>query len=116
MKISLMTLNMVGEMFFKFQMDQDFDGFAETYDEMLDLVKECGYSAVDVTAMETTLFRPEDLKAKLRERGLKVGSYIYMAQLAAMDKEGFAGPAASFLRGNGVKRRPGQSAGAGDGV
>lgn len=89
MNISLMTLNMVVEMFFKFQMDQDFEGFMETYEEMLDLVKECGYTKVDVTALETMVFTAGGVKAKLDARGLKVGSYIHMDSFAAMDEEGF---------------------------
>lgn len=86
MKISLMTLNIVAEMFFKFQLDQDFEEFANIYDEMLDLVKECGYSVVDVTTMETMIFTVDGVKKKLEEHGLKAGSYIYMEQLASMDE------------------------------
>lgn len=89
MKISLITLNIVGEMFFKFQKNQDFAGFLKEYDEMLDMVKECGYSTVDVTAMETMAFTADGVRKKLDEHGLKAGCYIYMDQLASMDETGY---------------------------
>ena len=89
MTISLMTLNIVGEMFFKFQMDQDFEGFTETYEEMMDLAKECGYTSVDVTTLETMAFTAKGVKERLDARGLKAGSFIYMANLAAVDEEGY---------------------------
>lgn len=89
MKISLMTFSMVGELFFKFQADKDFNKFAENYDKMLALVKECGYEYVDVSALEIAVFTPEGVKDRLDKYGLKVGSYIYMADLANPDKKAF---------------------------
>lgn len=89
MDISLMTLNMFGEIFFKYQLDQEFEGASETYEEMLDLVKECGYSKVDVTSLETSIFTQEGVKERLDARGLRTGSYIYMADLADPNEEGY---------------------------
>jgi len=53
------------------------------------MVKECGYSTVDVS-METMAFTVAGLRKKLDEHGLQAGCYMYMDQLASMDETGYA--------------------------
>lgn len=89
MKLSLMTINMFSNILGKFQVDNDMEEFTETYEEMLDLVKDTGYEAIDVTINELIAFGAENILHMLKERGLKVSSFIYCDQFTAMDEEGF---------------------------
>ncbi len=88
MKISLMTLTMFLRAFIKFQLDHDMEDLLETYEEMMELVSETGYEAVDVTSMETALFTLDGVKGILDKNHLKVSSYIYMACFTQMDEAG----------------------------
>lgn len=56
---------------------------------MLDLVKDCGYTCVDVTALETMTLTTEGVKARLNDRDLNIGSYIYMANMAETEEAGY---------------------------
>lgn len=84
-KLSLMTINILGQMFFKFQMDQGLEEFADTYEEMMELVAETGYEAVDVTGIETQILTTAKVKEILAANHLAVSSYIYMDQFAEID-------------------------------
>lgn len=88
-KLSLMTLSMFFQMFFKFQIDHDMEDFLETYEEMMELVSETGYEAVDVNGVEIDTIGIEKVKSVLEKYHLKVSSYIYFENFAAMDAEGF---------------------------
>lgn len=88
-KLSLMTLNMVGQMFFGFQIDHDIEAFLDTYEEMMELVAETGYEAVDMTSFEVSILGLEKMTSILGKYHLKISSYIYFEQFAAMDEDGF---------------------------
>lgn len=88
-KLSLMTINMVGQMFFGFQIDHDIEAFLDTYEEMMELIAETGYEAVDITGFEVSVLGVDKIKSILDKYHLKTSSYIYFAQFAAMDEEGF---------------------------
>lgn len=88
-KLSLMTINMIGQMFFTFQIDHDREEFLDTYEEMMELVSETGYKAVDVTSAEFGIAGKDTVKAILEKYGLNVSSYIYFEQFASMDEEHF---------------------------
>lgn len=88
-KLSLMTINMVGQMFSGFQIDHDMEAFLETYEEMMELISDTGYEAVDVTTLETGILGIDTVKTILKKYHIKVSSYIYFEQFAAMDVENF---------------------------
>ncbi|MCC8103515.1 MAG: hypothetical protein LIP11_15085 [Clostridiales bacterium] len=82
MKLSVMTLNMLFPAMFKFSIDPDEEDFEEYYDEMMQIVSDCGYKAVDV-CFETTVLPTERIMAILNKYSLKVSSYIHMGAFAA---------------------------------
>jgi sugar phosphate isomerase/epimerase len=84
-----MTINMVGKMYFGFQIDHDMEAFLEIYEEMMELISETGYEAVDVTSLETSIMGINTVNKILNKYHLKAGSYIYFEQFAAMDEEQF---------------------------
>lgn len=79
---SVMTLNMLFPAMFKFSIDHDEEDFEEYYDEMMQIVSDCGYKAVDV-CFETTVLPTERIMAILDKYSLKVSSYIHMGTFAA---------------------------------
>lgn len=85
MKFSLMTINMVFPVLMKVMMEHDLEDALELYDEMLDLVKDSGFKAVDVTRMELDCLGFEQVKAALDKRGLSVCSLIHMDEFASME-------------------------------
>ncbi|GKH34699.1 sugar phosphate isomerase/epimerase [Muricomes sp. OA1] len=87
MKISLMTINMILPAYFKYIITGDRDEFKDTYEEMLDLVKESGYSAVDVWGEEVKAFGMDYVRRELDKRGIEVSSFIYMDEYANPDKD-----------------------------
>ena len=56
-------------------------------EEMLDLVKESGYSAVDVWGEEVKAFGMDYVRRELDKRGIEVSSFIYMDEYANPDKD-----------------------------
>lgn len=88
--ISLMTISMLGSAFFVYKMDHDRENLEEYYEEMMDVVKEAGYGAVDVTSHEVMLLGEGYIKKQLKMRGLTVSSYIHFDRFALMD-DGFDG-------------------------
>lgn len=87
-KLSLMTLNMFAPMLFQYQVTKDMEGLKETYEEMMELVGETGYEAVDVSGLELSVFGEEYVKTVLHTYGLKVSSYIYFDQFGSMEESG----------------------------
>lgn len=90
MKLSLMTIKIFFQMLMKYQIDHDMEDLLESYEEMMQLVSESGYTAVDVFSTETSLFSEKTVKHVLDRNNLKVSSYIYMAPFAAMDEDGLS--------------------------
>ncbi|GAA0792751.1 hypothetical protein GCM10008910_06510 [Faecalicatena orotica] len=90
-KPGLMTMSMFFRLFFKFQADQDEEDLVDGYQEMLDLVQEAGFQAVDVISWEVKFLGLERVKRMLAGHGLSVNSYIAFGEYARMDEEGFAG-------------------------
>ena len=90
MKLSIMTLNMFINAFIKYRFDQDMEDLSECYQEMMELLRDTGYEAVDITSFETTIFTIDIIKSVLKANNLKVGSYIYMDKFSSMDEDGFA--------------------------
>lgn len=90
-KPGLMTMTMFFRVFFKFQADHDKEDLIDGYQEMLDLVQEAGFQAVDVISWEVKLLGLDCVKKLLADHGLSVNSYIAFGEYARMDEEGFAG-------------------------
>ena len=86
MKLSLMTLNLFFTIFYRFMMTQDMEEYHENYEEMLDLVKESGFEAVDMTNMEVQTLGLPYVKEQLAKRDLKVSSLICMGDFAQVDE------------------------------
>lgn len=90
-KPALMTMTMFFRLFFKFRADRDEEDLVDGYQEMLDLVQEAGFQAVDVISWEVKLLGLERVKRMLADHDLSVNSYIAFGEYARMDEEGFAG-------------------------
>lgn len=88
-KLSVMTLSMFMQMLYKVKITGDMDEFVETYDEMMEIISESGYTAVDLTAMEVDLLGMEGIDKILGKHHLAVSSYIHFDTYASMDEEGF---------------------------
>ena len=86
---NVMTMTMFIQLLFKFKLDHDTEDFRDGYEEMMDLVRDAGYDAVDVTSWEVNILGIDAVKEILGERNLGVSSLIYADQFAAMDDEGF---------------------------
>ena len=86
MKLSLMTLNLFFNIFYRFMMTQDMEEYQDNYEEMLDLVKDSGFKAVDMTNMEVQTLGLEYVKEQLKKRDLKVSSLICMGDFAQVDE------------------------------
>ncbi|MCM1123052.1 MAG: sugar phosphate isomerase/epimerase [Eubacterium sp.] len=88
-KISVMTMTMFFQMFYKVKITGDMDEFVETYEEMMEIVSESGYTAVDITDMEVQLLGTEGIDRILGKYHLAVSSYIHFDAYALPDEEGF---------------------------
>lgn len=98
-KVNLMTMSMFMRIFFKYKLDRDLEDLRDGYEEMLDLVVEAGYPAVDVTSWEIDILGLEYVKKALEERNLKTSSLIYPEQFAAMDEENFQNRITRAMKG-----------------
>lgn len=79
LKLSLMTLNMMFQFGFKYlAMDHDAEDYEENWLEMMDLVRDSGFEAVDVTSIELMILGEEKISRYLSERNLSVSSIIDM--------------------------------------
>ena len=87
LRLSLMTINMAMPVLIKVMMEHDMEDAMELYEEMLDLVKDAGFEAVDVSAMEVRCFGVETVKEQLDKRNLKVSSLIHFGEFATGDEE-----------------------------
>lgn len=56
--------------------DQDVEEFVENWMEMMDLVKDAGYTAVDVSSYELMGMAPDVIRQELDKRGISVSSLI----------------------------------------
>lgn len=88
MKTSLMTLNMMGAGFRRFQINHDKEEFEDLYEEVLDLAVSTGYSAVDISSAEVGFLGKEYVLEQFQKRGLCAGSYILFDQFAGPDETG----------------------------
>ena len=87
-KLSLMTMTLFMRIFFKFNLDHDMEDLREGYEEIMDMVQEAGYKAVDVTSLETESLGTDFILEVLQSHRLRVSSYIHFGQFAAMDADG----------------------------
>lgn len=77
MKLSLMTINMMFQFGYKYLiMDHDAEDYEESWLEMMDLVREAGFQAVDVTSIELMALGADKIHAELEKRGIAVSSVI----------------------------------------
>lgn len=88
-QISLMTLNMVVPLLFKYDIDHDLDGLKDGYDEVMEMAETAGYAAVDVTGWEVEKIGFDFVLETLEKHHLKVSSLIFFEQFASMDEEKF---------------------------
>lgn len=87
-RISIMTISMIGQALYMYRMDQDKENLEEYFEEMMDLVRDAGYKAVDITSHEVRTLGVEYINKQLEDRGLAVSSYIHFDFFASQD-EGF---------------------------
>lgn len=78
MKYSLMTMPLAFPVIAKHFFDHDEEEMREAYCEMLDLIADAGYRAVDVMDLEIRMFGREALREQLESRGLRAACVLYM--------------------------------------
>ena len=79
LKLSLMTLNMMFRFGYQYLgIDHDAEEYEENWLEMIDLVRDSGFKAVDVTSIELMILGEEKIRRYLSERDLSVSSIIDM--------------------------------------
>lgn len=90
MQLSLMTINMMFQFGFKYLiMDHDEEDFEESWLEMMDMVKESGFRAVDITSIELMVLGTEKIKNHLQDRGISVSSFIDFDSYVNTDPDAF---------------------------
>ena len=90
MKLTLMTLNMVAQYGIKYLLeDQDAEDFKETWLEMLDLVRDAGFTAVDVSSYELMGMGADIIREELSRRGLSVSCVLDIDTYIDVSPEGY---------------------------
>lgn len=88
-KISLMTMSMFMRPFIIFNVDHDLENLTDNYEEILDMSRDAGFTAVDVTSWEIDLLGLSHVKETLARHGLSVSSLIWFGEYGQVDPEGF---------------------------
>ncbi len=87
MEISLMTIKLSYLILMKMHISQDKEEAMEDYEEMLDVIKETGYAAIDITESEIDTFGIDYIKDQIIKRNLKVASVICFGAFTSMKDE-----------------------------
>ena len=110
MKFSLMTLSLFLPIAVQHYFDKDEEDMRDNYIEMLDLIAESGYTAVDLMSTEVRLLGKEFVKKELAARNLKVACYIHMESFEGIENEQTAVDIAKFLGSEILMLAPGYTA------
>lgn len=84
-KLSMMTISMFFQMYFIFTINKDREELVETYEEMMELIHDAGYEAVDITSIEIQVLGLDKVKEILDNNGLQVSSFIHFDTYADME-------------------------------